>query len=109
MKRFICLVLVCLMMVFMLVGCEDEETSVGEFMPTEDQTETTARFREIGREKVNKIEGKNKIEDTIYYVDIHTNIVYMYFIDWDGNGTRGGITVIYSEDGTPMTLDEFMN
>jgi hypothetical protein len=33
----------------------------------------------------------------------------MYFIDWDGNATRGGITVLYSADGTPMTLEEFMN
>lgn len=106
MKKLICLVMICLM-ILMFVGCE--EAPVGEFVPTEEETEITARFREIGREKINKTQGGNNIEDAIYYVDIHTNIVYMYFIDWDGNGTRGGITVLYSEDGTPLTLEEFMN
>ena len=106
MKRLICLILICLMIVFVFTSCE--ETPIGEFTPAEAEN-TGARFKEIGRERINKIQGGNNIEDTIYYVDIHTNIVYMYFIDWDGNGTRGGITVIYSEDGTPMTLDEFMN
>lgn len=106
MKKLICLAMICLM-ILMLVGCE--EASVGEFTPTEDETETTARFREVGKEVINSRNDNNCLEDAHYYVDIHTNIVYVYLIDWDANATRGMITVLYNADGTPMTLEEFMN
>lgn len=105
MKKLICLVLACIMLIFVFVACE--QPPVGEFVPTEN--ETPARFREIGREAVATRNDGNQIEDAIYYVDTHTNIVYVYFIDWDANATRGGITVLYSADGAPMTLEEFMN
>lgn len=106
MKKLICLVLACIMLIFVFVACGEQPT-VGEFVPTE--SETPARFREIGRESIAPRNGDEQIEDAIYYVDTHTNIVYMYFIDWDANATRGGITVLYNADGTPMTLEEFMN
>ena len=105
MKKLICFILACIMLIFVFVACE--QSPVGEFIPTE--SETPARFREIGREVIAPARSGNHIEDAIYYVDTHTNIVYMYFIDWDGNGTGGGVTVLYSADGTPMTLEEFMN
>lgn len=106
MKKLICLVMICLM-VLILVGCE--EAPIGEFVPTEDETETTARFQEIGKEKINPSTANSRIEDAYYYVDTETNIVYVYFIDWDANATRGMLTVLYNADGTPMTLEEFMN
>lgn len=105
MKKLICLVLACIMLIFVFAACE--QSPVGEFVPTEN--ETPARFREIGRETIAPSNGGNQIEYAVYYVDTHTNIVYIYFIDWDANATRGGITVLYSADGTPMTLEEFMN
>ena len=105
MKKLICLVLACIMLIFVFVACE--QPAVGEFIPTEN--ETSARFREIGRETIAARNNGNQIESAIYYVDTRTNIVYMYFIDWDANATRGGITVLYNADGTPMTLEEFMN
>lgn len=105
MKKLVCFVLACMMLIFVFVACE--QPPVGEFVPTE--IETSARFREIGRETVATRNNGNQLEDAIYYVDIYTNIVYVYFIDWDANATRGMITVLYSADGTPMTLEEFMN
>ena len=105
MKKLIVLMLVCLF-VFALAGCE--RTPVGEFVPIENEN-TSARFQEIGRETINDRTDKDCIEDVQYYVDTHTNIVYIYFIDWDANATRGGISVLYNEDGKPMTLDEFRN
>ena len=106
MKKLMCLAMICLM-ILVLVGCG--EAPVGEFVPTEDETETTARFREVGKEAINSRTDNNCLEDAYYYVDIHTNIVYVYFIDWDANATRGMLTVLYNADGTPMTLEEFMN
>ena len=106
MKRLICLVLICLI-IFVFVGCE--EAPLGEFVPAEGETETTSRFQEIGREKINESSSGTTIEDAIYYVDIYTNIVYVYLIDWNANATRGMMTVLYNAAGTPMTLEEFMN
>ena len=105
MKRIICLILICLIITFVFTGCE--QTPIGEFVPTEN--ETSARFREIGRETINSRTNKDCLEDSYYYVDIHTNIVYVYLIDWDANATRGMMTVLYNADGAPMTLEEFMN
>lgn len=106
-NKIIATVVTICLMGLAFVGCE--EVPVGEFVPTEEETTTTARFQEIGREKFSTSQSERRIEDVVYYVDIHTNIVYMYFVDRDGSRTCGGITVIYGEDGTPMTLDEFMN
>lgn len=106
MKKLICLVMICLM-ILVLVGCA--KAPIGEFVPTEDETETTARFREIGKEKINPSTSTSCIEDAYYYVDTETNIVYVYFIDWDAQATRGMLTVLYNADGTPMTLEEFTN
>ena len=105
MKRIIYLILICLIITFVFAGCE--EAPVGEFKPT--TNETSARFREIGHEKIASRTDNNVLEDAIYYVDIHSNIVYVYLIDWDGNATRGMMTVLYSADGAPMTLEEFLN
>lgn len=102
MKKLVCFVLACIMLIFVFVACG--QSTVGEFVPTEN--ETSARFREIGRETIAIRNGSDQIEDAIYYVDTQTNIVYVYFI---ANATRGGMTVLYSADGTPMTLEEFMN
>ena len=83
---------------------------MGEFVPTESETVmNSARFHEIGQEAINSRTNNDYLEDAYYYVDIHTNIVYVYFIDWDGYATRGMMTVLYNADGTPMTLEEFMN
>lgn len=103
--KLICLVLACVILILVFVACE--QPTVGEFIPT--GSETPARFREIGRETIATLSGDDQIEKVIYYVDTHTNIVYMYFIDWHNNATRGGVTVLYNADGTPMTLNEFMN
>ena len=105
MKRLICLVLVCLAIVIMLASCG--ETQVGEFIPATDKN-TDSRFQEIGWEKLANHTG-NRLEEVIYYYDEYTNIVYAYFIDWNANATRGMMTVLYDADGTPMTLEEFMN
>ena len=104
MKKLVCLIVVCLM-ILLLVGCE--ETPVGEFTPTEEEN-TDARFKEIGWERLTNQDGTH-LEEVIYYYDEYTNIVYAYFIYWNGNATRGMLTVLYNADGTPMTLDEFVN
>ena len=106
MRKIVCALLISLM-VSVFVGCE--KAPVGEFVPTEIETETSARFQEIGKETINSRTDNNCLEDAIYYVDIYTNIVYVYLIDWDANATRGMMTVLYNADGTPMTLEEFMN
>lgn len=106
MKRIICLILICLTVTFIFTGCD--QAPIGEFIPTENETiKTSARFREIGRETISA--GGSCLEDAIYYVDIYTNIVYVYIIDWNGNATCGMITVLYNAAGAPMTLEEFMN
>lgn len=105
MKIVLALMFACLF-ILMLAGCE--RAPVGEFVPVENEN-PNARFQEIGREAVNGRTDKDCIEDVQYYVDTHTNIVYIYFIDWDANATRGGISVLYNKDGKPMTLDEFRN
>lgn len=110
MKRVISLILICLIITFVFAGCA--QAPVGDFVLTENETietETPARFREIGREKINSGTGGSRLEDSIYYVDIYTNIVYVYFIDWDTHATRGMMTVLYNADGAPMTLEEFLN
>lgn len=107
MKKIFGIILIFLLIVA-FTGCE--EPNVGEFVSTESETETSpARFREIGREAINSRTNNNCLEDAYYYVDIHTNIVYVYLIDWDANATRGMMTVLYNADGTPMTLEEFIN
>ena len=107
MKKILGIVLICLLIVA-FTGCE--EPKVGEFVSTENEADmSSARFREIGRETINSRTINNYLEDAYYYVDIHTNIVYVYLIDWDANATRGMITVLYNADGTPMTLEEFTN
>lgn len=107
MKKIICLILICLTIAFVFIGC-NESAPVGEFVPAENEAiETSARFREIGKETINSNSSNNRLEDAIYYVDIHTNIVYVYFIDWDANATRGTMTVLYNAEGAPMTLEEF--
>ena len=105
MKKIICLILICLIITFVFAGCE--EAPVGEFVPTEIETSSSARFQEIGKETINSRTDNDCLEDAIYYVDIYTNIVYVYLIDWDGNATRGMMTVLYSANGMPMTLEEF--
>ena len=106
MKKILGIILICLLIIT-FTGCE--EPNVGEFVPTESETTMNpARFIELGREKINSKAG-NHLENAFYYVDIHTNIVYVYFIDWDANATRGMMTVLYNADGTPMTLEEFLN
>ena len=105
MKRIICLALLCLIIIFVFIGCE--ETPIGNFTPTDEEF-TSARFQEIGREKISP-RGGTHIDDIIYYVDKYTDIVYIYFIDWNANATVGGITVLYNENGMPMKLDEFMH
>ena len=104
MKRIICLILICLIITFVFAGCE--ETPVGEFKPT--ANETSARFCEIGRERLASRTDNDVLEDAIYYVDVYSNIVYVYLIDWDANATRGMMTVLYDTEGVPMTLEEFM-
>lgn len=80
MKKIFSIILICLLM-FVFTGCEEHD--VGEFTPTENETTTnSARFRELGRETINPQSSKHRLEDAIYYVDIHTNIVYVYYIDW---------------------------
>ena len=106
MKRLVCLILICLMMVFVFTSCE-EEMPIGEITLIEEEN-TNARFKEIGWEKLRNQTG-NHLEEVIYYYDEYTNIVYAYFIDWNANATRGMMTVLYNADGTPMTLEEFMN
>ena len=106
MKRIISLILIYLIIVFVFVGCE--QAPVGEFVPNE-TIQTLARFHKIGTETINSRTDKDCLEDAIYYVDIYTNIVYVYLIDWDANATRGMMTVLYNAAGAPMTLEEFMN
>ena len=107
MKKILGIVLICLL-ILVFTGCERH--NIGEFVSTESETAmNSARFREIGREAINSKSYGNCLEDAYYYVDIHTNIVYVYLIDWDANATRGMMTVLYNADGTPMTLEEFMN
>lgn len=106
MKKMLGIILICLLIVA-FTGCA--ESNVGEFVPTENEvTMNPARFRELGQETINSKAGI-WLEEAYYYVDIHTNIVYVYLIDWNGNATRGMMTVLYNADGTPMTLEEFMN
>ena len=104
MKRIISLMLVCLIITLMLVSCNDP---VGEFKPAE-SAETSARFCELGRETISPAGGL-AIEQAVYYVDIYTDIVYVYVIDRNGNATTGGFTVLYNAAGAPMTLEEFLN
>ena len=107
MKKILSIVLIC-MLIVVFTGCE--EPNVGEFVPIESETVmSSARFHEIGREAINSRTNNDCLENAYYYVDIYTNIVYVYFIDLDGNATRGMMTVLYNADGIPMTLEEFMN
>ena len=106
-EKIFSIILICLLM-FVFTGCKGR--NVGEFTPTENEVTTnSARFRELGRETVSSVSNKNCLEDAYYYVDTYTNVVYVYFIDWDANATRGMMTVLYNVDGTPMTLEEFMS
>ena len=109
MKKIICLILICLTFSVIFTGCS-ERAPVGEFVPAETEAvEISARFRQIGKETINPMTDNDYLEHAIYYVDIYTNIIYVYLIDWDGNATRGMITVLYNAAGAPMTLEEFMN
>jgi hypothetical protein len=78
---------------------------VGEFTPSEGTT--SARFQLIGKEALADRTNNDVLEDAYYYVDRYTNVVYVYIIDWDGNATRGMMTVLYNAEGNPLTLDEF--
>lgn len=103
MKRIIYLLFACITLIFLLSSCDS--ASIGEFTPSEDTT--SARFQLIGKEKLANHTNNDTLEDAYYYVDRYTNIVYVYTIDWDGNATRGMMTVLYNADGNPMTLTEF--
>lgn len=98
MKKIFSIILICLLM-FVFTGCKESE----------EVTTNSVRFHELGREIINSASNKNCLEDAYYYVDIYTNVVYVYFIDWAANATRGMMTVLYNADGTPMTLEEFMS
>ena len=100
MKKIICLLLICIAL--MLVSCE----RTGEFTTVEIEP-SSARFQLIGKETINSAAYKDVLDDAYYYVDRYTDIVYVYVIDWDGNATRGMVTVLYNAEGEPMTLTEF--
>ena len=102
MKKIICLLFICITL--MLVGCDSEP--IGEFTTVEIE-QSSARFQLIGKETVNLATNEDVLEDVYYYVDRYTDIIYVYAIDWDGNATRGMLTVLYNAEGKPMTLTEF--
>lgn len=102
MKKIICLLFICVTLI--LVGCDSE--SIGEFTTVEIES-SSARFQLIGKETINSPTNKDVLEDAYYYVDRYTDIIYVYAIDWDGNATRGMLTVLYNAEGKPMTLTEF--
>lgn len=105
MKKIIYLLFVCIALIFLLSSCDS--ASVGESTPSEDTT--SARFQLIGKEQLANYTDDTTLEGAYYYVDRYTNIVYVYIIDWNGNTTRGMMTVLYNADGNPMTLTEFEN
>ena len=102
MKKILCLLFICITL--MLVGCDSEP--IGEFTTVEVEP-SSARFQLIGKETINSATYNDVLEDVSYYVDRYTDIIYVYAIDWDGNATRGMLTVLYNSEGKPMTLTEF--
>ena len=102
MKKIICLLFICITL--MLASCDSEP--IGEFTTMEIEP-SSARFQLIGKETTNSATSKISLEDVYYYVDRYTDIIYVYAIDWNGNATRGMITVLYNAEGKPMTLTEF--
>lgn len=104
MKKVICLLLTCIISMLILASCDTNP--VGEYVPAEKEV-AFARFQKIGVERIADHTNDCVIEDCIYYVDRYTNIIYIYTIDWDGNATRGMMTVLYNVEGKPMTFAEF--
>ena len=103
MKRLaICLILI-IILPFCLMAC-DETSSVVDY---EIDTSSEAPFQLVRKTKNAEHTSDNRIEDVQYYVEINTQLMYIYFIDWDANATRGGLCPLYNTDGTIMTYEQF--
>lgn len=102
MKKLIISLLLCVILMTCLVGCESGTV-------TEDYDVDMNSIYPL--QLVKKIEDNSMsgvaISEIYYYTDIQTQVMYMYIIDWNGNATRGGFCPLYNADGTIMTYEQF--
>lgn len=101
-KLVMCLILI-IVLSFCLMAC-DETSSVIDY---EIDTSSEMPFQLVRKTKNADHTSDDRIEDVQYYVETHTQLMYMYFIDWDANATRGGLCPLYNADGTIMTYEQF--
>ena len=92
-----------ILLILTLTACDSGEPVVDY----EIDTGSEAPFQLVRKAKNAEHTSDNRIEDVQYYVETHTQLMYIYFIDWDANATRGGLCPLYNADGTIMTYEQF--
>ena len=102
MKKLI-IVLFVIILIMCLVSCKNDITSTSY----EIDTGSEVPFQLVRKTKNADYTSNDRIESVQYYVETNTQLMYMYFIDWDGNATRGGLCPLYNADGTIMTYEQF--
>lgn len=102
MKKLI-IVLFVIILMMCLVSCKNDMTSTNY----EIDTGSEVPFQLVRKTKNADYTSADRIEGVQYYVETNTQLMYMYFIDWDGNATRGGFCPLYNVDGTIMTYEQF--
>ena len=101
-KLVICFALV-IVLSFCLMAC-DKTSPVVDY---EIDTSSEVPFQLVRKTKNADYTSDDRIEEVQYYVETHTQLMYMYFIDWDANASRGGLCPLYNADGTIMTYEQF--
>ena len=82
-------------------------TETSPVVDDEIDTSSEAPFQLVRKTINADYTSDDRIEEVQYYVETNTQLMYMYFIDWDANATRGGLCPLYNADGTIMTYEQF--
>lgn len=91
------------LLILTLVACDSSEPVIDY----EIDTSLSSPFQLV-REVENATHTSKKcVEDVLYYVEMNTQLMYIYIIDWDGNATRAGFCPLYNADGSIMTYEQF--
>ena len=103
MKRLV----ICFALVIVLSFCLMACTETSPVVDYEIDTSSEAPFQLVRKTINADYTSDDRIEEVQYYVETNTQLMYMYFIDWDANATRGGLCPLYNADGTIMTYEQF--
>ena len=104
MKKIIVVFMLSVLLILTLTACDSGESVIDY----EVDTNLSSPFQLV-RETVINVGNLNddRIENVQYYVEMNTQLMYVYVIDWDANATRGGFCPLYNTDGTIMTYEQF--